>query len=159
VNSIAIYAALISALVVLLGKLLDRRESIADREKRFLEGQVTYHTQLEVIARNRTNKVLAELDRCNAYIPRVQAIVRVLVAELRGELCGTCGRGPRDDLSVPEFEVRGHAEIFGPEEIPLPPLDAVTSAKKVRGFRRLLGLFASKETPPPPAVAITTKKL
>jgi len=85
-------------------KVEARTEGVHAAETAFLQRQIEYHTQLEVIARNRTHSAMGEVQRCAAYISLLQGLARV------------------GQVDVPAFTIKSYNEIIGPEELPMPPL-------------------------------------
>lgn len=69
----------------------------------FLEQQLRYRSQMEVIARNRTHRAIGELQAA------------VLAIREREELLRTA------KVEFTEYRVKTQEEIFGQEDLPLPP--------------------------------------
>ena len=86
-------------------QLQTREQELHARQIAFYQGQVKYHHRLEIIARNRSHKAVTEIQRC---------IMHILELERAFET-GT-------DRPEP-FKIKLADELFGPEEIPLEPID------------------------------------
>lgn len=99
-----------------LGIALWDELDVMHRDARILEARLHYQTTMETIARNRTHRMTNAYQAAIMVIMEREEMLRCIAAKLKAD-----GVDLEIEIGFTPFPIRTQEEIFGPEDLPLPP--------------------------------------